>query len=212
MVGKVTLRPTLLICLPGSSYSGQWVANWTLLFVYLSARFRAGTIPASASNIYLVRNSCVAAIRESDSPEYILWIDSDNIPTIDGFNHLFEAIQRPDIDLVGAWYPMQTSGSGPIPLAAGWTEGDRHVTYAEISPATDPMEVDYIGLGFALMKYDALRKLGPSPFRPRPRPAPRYFTMDDEGFCEALRESGARVWLHPKVYSGHLKLQCLPFD
>ncbi len=214
--------PRLIVCLPGSGFSDKWLAGWNALYSKLVLEYRVTVIQASGNNIYDVRNVCVRKIAEFVSeiddfePEHVLWIDSDNIVSFEGFQLLHMSLTAvAEASAVGAWYLFQPPagiGEGEQPMIAAG-KGDDRPTVDDVRAAFDAgaylLEMDYIGFGFLLMDFRMLDKLGLLPFCP---------ILRDDGDCETddatfgLRatQKGHKLFLNAAVHAPHLKLLPIP--
>jgi hypothetical protein len=205
----ITRKPNLAICVPATTFPLMWVYSWSHLLSELIVRFNTALCFATSSNIYYVRNSLAASVCKIEPcPDYVLWIDSDNVVSFEGVDKLFKAIIKPGVDAVGAWYWVQTPGEPQI--AAGHYCGpdrksETRLDPAKILTATDLIEVDYIGFGALLMKGEVVKKLGPKAFNPG------YYLeddleIDDASFCHKAKQAGYHIYLHPGVHVPHLKM------
>jgi hypothetical protein len=204
-------RPRLLILLPGNPDQGDWNSHFGMLFLYLCQRFRVEVRGACGNNIYLVRQT-LAKEAAAVKPDYVLWIDSDNLVTVEGFDHLYRSMEAsPLVSIVGAWYFFPVGG-GEIRIAAGWHPAtvDRLVTLDMIEQATELIEVGYIGFGMCLMRGEIFQKTGPKHFCPILDDSEDGFMTDDAGFCFLAKELGYRTFLHPAVRVEHLKVMKVP--
>lgn len=203
-------QPHIAVCLPGDNFSAHWVHQWSFFLAKLTEVTRVTLEFAKSNNIYSVRNLCQAnTIRDTKDQrlDYQLWIDSDNLVNFDKFLMLQRALdEHPELAGVGGYYYIQspTDPSG-VAVAAGWFDGDRHVTKEQIDDAIDPIEIDYIGFGFLLIRGDVVRALPPAPFTPVLDPV-LGFHPDDSSFLVTARKMGFRFALHPDVCVPHLKL------
>ena len=202
--------PHIAVLLPGDSFSAHWVHQWSHFLAKLMNVSRVTLEFARSNNIYYVRNLLVKdTLRDTkdSSLDYVLWVDSDNLITFDKFMILQKALEEnPDLAGVGAYYYVQSPADpSGVSIAAGWFDGDRHVTKTQIDDAIDPIEIDYIGLGFLLMRGSVFRALPKEPFTPVLDPAVG-FHPDDSSFLITARKMGFRFAVHPDVYVPHLKL------
>lgn len=206
-------KPKLIVCLPGSNFSQDWLIGWNDLNAHLQMEYRVTPVYASGCNIYEVRNGCVESIAENvqpdDEPEYILWIDSDNVVSVDGFYALRKAMEAiPEASGVGAWYLMKVPGKWDPMITAG--SGDNRPTVQDVQAARGRLlPVEYIGFGFLLMRFSLIESMGLGCFKPMLR-GDGDFEEDDVSFCLRANESGAKFFLHSGVHSPHLKLFPVP--
>lgn len=199
-------RPRLFVCLPGSNFSFQWLATFLELFLFLDKNFELTWAFSTGCNIYDTRNAFVPYMKQA-KPDYVLWVDSDNQVNIAGFKKLFDKLfEEKDIPAIGAWYLINKPGQNTNSIAAGDMNKTREITNEDLQKSA-PIEVDYIGFGFLLMRYEIVERIAkarPDVFRPRLDDHDRYLG-DDVSFCLDARDLGYKFFLHPQVYSPHLK-------
>lgn len=210
------MLPPLIVCLPGSSFSGKWLAAWDALHAELQLEYRVTRVYAEGNNIYDVRNECIAKVLETaapgDPPEHVLWIDSDNVVSFEGFQELRASLGAIlAASAVGGWYLMQPLHGEEAMIAAG--TGNDRPRMRDIEGAANVnalLEVEYIGFGFLLMKFRMLQDLALNSFNPILRDDGEFET-DDVSFC--LRATGKKhhFFLHPRVHAPHLKLLPIPY-
>jgi GT2 family glycosyltransferase len=201
-------RPKLLVCLPGNPDQSEWIANWSLLLIYLAGRFELELRWQTNTNVFMVRQ-LLAEEAERLDPDYVLWIDSDNVPTAEAFEGLYDAMEHEQVSILGAWYYYLTPDG--VKIAAGRDDGSP-VTEKDIEDAhRSPFVVRYVGLGFCLMRGAVFQSTGPYHFRPiLDDDMPGGFMTDDVGFCHLARLHGYETYLHPGVRVEHLKVLKVP--
>lgn len=200
--------------MPGSTFSARFVAEWTGLLIHLVSRYALRLAWAQGNNIYLVReNALKLAMGDPNSqPDYLLWLDSDNPPSIDGFEMLMGALDAsPEVSIVGGWYRFFNPTTKQVLIAAGH-RGKRQLLEPELLEADHLIEVDYIGFGFCLMRRQVIDDIGLEKcFEPLMLAGERRtWAYDDEGFCLRAQQHGHRVFVHPAVFSQHEKLLNVP--
>lgn len=218
--GQDTLK-SLVVITPGSNFSSEWLAEWDQLHYYLWGRFAFSRIYGQSNNIYHVRMATALEALKFGSPDYVLWIDSDNPPTVAAFQALMNALEAserntdktlPPIDVIGAWYRYK----GPDPMrsyiAAGRSFGpnDCQLTEAEVLEAlkgdTLIQDLAFIGFGMLLMRGSVLNELGgPRGFWPVAVDDGRGFLTDDVSWCYRAKQAGHLIFLHPGAHVEHLK-------
>lgn len=225
--------PAIAVLKPGSNFDTAWACAWDVLYPHLLTKFRVINVPLKCSNQYIARDMCVRNLKSAMTthelnPEYVLWIDSDNILTPDGFDLLLEAIQanKSQIDAIGGWYwidvePPQICAAvsvGPSDVKGWLTSGaTTQVKFESIQEAYDDkalVEVTaHMGFGALLMKTEMVLGEGEYPFSPVMRipigesyqgQAVEYMG-DDVSFCRRTIAKGRRYFIHPDVYLPHLK-------
>jgi hypothetical protein len=215
---------SLTVITPGRPFEPDWMAEWEPLYTYLLSRFMLYRVWGLSNNIYQVREVATRqALSQENTPDYVLWIDSDNPPKLDSFKLLLaqmqESEQRPDmpsIDIIGAWYRYAGPDEERSYIAAGLDslKADSQLTEDYVLSCLERNElvedIAFIGFGMLLMRGEVLRKLGPEGFWPKAVDAPRGYLMDDVSWCERARALGYRIFLHPGAFVEHTKLRYVP--
>ncbi len=211
--------PTVVFCLPGSSFSGSFLRCWSELLEYCLAR---GVVPLisqqSSSNIYYVRNKCLGAdvLRGARQKpfggtidyDYLMWIDSDIVFAPRHFQRLLEH----DLPIAAGLYLME--GGESFATVREWDEeyftshgNFRFLTPTDIEGQLHPFAVAYTGMGFMLVKKGVFENLTYPWFRPVEKQIGDAvdFTTEDVAFCLAAAEHGVPVAVDPLVRVGHEK-------
>lgn len=214
---------TIIICLPGKSYSATFLLNWTTLVSYCTSKGYNILISQKYScNIYYVRNMCLGGNvlnGENQLPfngevkyDYILWIDSDIIFSVEDFEKLLNSNK----DIVsglyftenGYHYATVEQFNETFFLENGYFE---FLTPATIKSKEELFPVEYTGFGFILIKYGVFEKLKYPWFKPEYMKIGNIseFAMEDVSFCLESKKQGFQIWINPKVIVGHEKLKIL---
>lgn len=199
-------RELLAVCMPGTGFSRAWLAQWNELYMHLAKKFRLLLFYAESNNIYQVRNVIVEAmLKAPEKPKRVLWIDSDNLVCVDGFENLYTTISENDtVDAVGAWYRFFGPNGTLIAAGTGQDLRPTEEMIHELAEQKGLLQVGYIGFGFLLMKFEVIEALGVDAFIPCHKVG--RFSTDDGGFCDRAVEKGYKFFLHPGVFAPHLKL------
>lgn len=207
LMTPVDTRPLLALCTPGYEFSWMFLNSYAMFLPRLLEQYQCCIECATSNNIYVVRNRCVSDVLTATAGrklDYVMFIDHDHIYDYDQFILLKKALdEHPELAGIGAWYYVQSGTAAGAEVAAGWLVDDRHITTAEIAAATGPIEVDYCGLGFMLMRGSAIQ-FEKDPFNPVMHDG--SFHGDDVSFMVRAREHGLRFAIHPGVTVPHLKL------
>lgn len=203
------------LCFPGASYDWRPHLSNVLLVAKLAARFELILAARSCSNQYIVRDLCVSDVRGAVQgsggrhPKYVLWRDSDNVLTAEGFDLLYDALESaPQVSAVGGWYWMDTV---PPQVCAANLADDKEewIPFQEIQAAADELRLieltGQIGFGAVLMRWEVLETAGQWPFSPIINPQTGQYMGDDVSFIRRSIARGHRWYLHPEVYLPHLK-------
>ncbi len=207
--GEQPRVPKLAVLMPGESFSYQWVNAWTVLFYELRKYFAVLPIFGYSSNVYVAREHLLQSALKED-PDFYLWIDDDNIVTI---NHVLQLVEdlndTPEADAATGWCWSYDS-TGLIISAGHFNENGtvKRLPYDVMMGAESPLGwVDWTGFPCILMKASMVIKAGHLPFAPIPVPAhPMGFTGEDISFCKHAAERGqAKIILDRRVEVEHLK-------
>lgn len=230
---------TFIFCLPGNKFS----ANFTLNLI----RFNNELIKAGAEimisqgyspEIHQLRSSIAGGscefglyqrpfahqFLEDDYYDYMLWIDSDIIFSLESFEELVLMNKQ----IASGWYKMSnglpvvgnfirrklkfTKKNFPLPLY------DKDTIYhcsnsTEVETATEPFIVDWAGMGWMLMKRGVLEELKFPWFAPKivryNLPDSYEVLSEDLSFALSLKEAGIDIWVHPGVRVGHEKIRVI---
>jgi GT2 family glycosyltransferase len=210
----------LAVLMPGSTFSNRWVAELMDLYCYLLTKYHLRMSWAEGNNIYLTRENClVQAMHDPHGPpDYLLWIDSDNPPSREGFELLMAAMDASsEVSAVGGWYRFFVPTSLDVHLAVGARGPDGKCCYPpeeQILNSDHLIEVEFIGFGFCLMRASVINDIGLHKcFEPLPLDPPRNgrtWCTDDDGFFARARAAGHRVFVHPAVFVEHEKRMNVP--
>ena len=213
--------------MPGASYSGRFLQNWTNLLAELPKyNITYGLSQHYMCNIYHVRTKCLGASIErgvDQKPfdgkidyDYILWIDSDMIFSPEDFFKLLEH----DKDVVSGIYKM-SDGVNYATVEHMDEEFFEQWAYYQFMQDKDLkkkkgkiFKADYTGMGFMLVKYGVYEKMKYPWFYPRllkwkNHPNWAEFVWDDVENCMRMREAGFDIFIDPKIRIGHEKVKIL---
>lgn len=215
------MPPLILIGLPGAGAGGPWLIHWNMLFARLMREYRVVCCYGMGANIYQVRNDCMPAWDKlPQMPEYMLWIDADNLVSFEAFCALRAALENnPHLDMVAGWaWTQDVMGNQRPRISAGYWRDDRptnlqYRSILEAGNANTLIPVDWTGLCFALVRAEKLKRLGPKPFLPIPIQNEEDILglmSEDESFCLLARQMGLQLAVHPQVNLPHMKLK--PID
>ena len=211
---KGWLRKTIAVCTPGTPFDVHWLSEWDLLYRWLLANYHVVRAYGVSNNIYQVRETCYEAVRGvcERTPDYVLWLDSDNPPRLEAVRWLLASMEAAEsaetdqaVDIIGGWYRMNDDRGV---VAAG---GAELLSEEEVVSSRSLIEIETgIGFGCLLMRGSVMYALGAEAFAPlyvegRNRPWP-----DDYSWCQRAKDAGYKIWLHPKAFVEHWKLNAVP--
>jgi len=209
----------LIICLPGNNFSGNWLDSFLAFYNWcIKNKITVMISRRESCNIYYVRNMCLGGDStkgESQKPfqgsidyDYMLWVDSDNVFSIEDFIKLYNLNK----EIASGLYLTQNGKN--FATVKDWDEEfyKKHGAFEFLTPENiknnkEPFVVDYTGFGFILIKRGVFEKLQYPWFRPIWKKFGNIneFTMEDVSFCHLVRELGMKVWVHPEVIVKHEK-------
>ena len=214
----------IVFCLPGRSFSNNFLVCWSELLQYLP---RYGITPILSSQydsvVYYVRNKCLGGsvtrginqkpFNGEVDYDYMMWIDSDIVFKIDDFL----ALLNMDKDIASGLY--KTQNGTHYATVKDWNMDHyrqngsfEFLTEESIKDLAEPFEVDYTGFGWILIKKGVFESLEYPWFRPEWEDfgnGVMEFTSEDVGFCKNIKEKGYKIYVNPKVIVGHEKTKIL---
>jgi len=231
-------RVKLAALLPGDVFPWTWVDNWSRLLLHLGNKFEFAWTFQSCSNQYFARDFAWQSLqrhmlKSNWTPDYVLWLDSDNILTEAQFDLLYYAIENGTaIDAIGGWYWIDVEPPQVCARVRETGGAIRSITIDELQYASDNLRLlpinDHMGFGAMLMRWSVMAGAGQWPFTPMlqtdwkrimmeplqpdslPGPIGPY-KGDDVSFCHrAIMERGFKFFVHPEVYLPHLKRKDIP--
>ena len=203
-------RPKLVMCLPGESYSMEWVTQWTEILCQLSQFFTIIPMFSWCTNVYTTRESLAKAAMEAE-PDFICWIDDDNLVApgqiLTLVNHLIQDASR---DMVAGWCWLRSGAYTVIDLVScGYFDGlkARPMTYANLMGGDDNLvPIEFTGFPVLVMRGDVLTRLPKFPFRPiLSDDYPYGHSGEDVGFCHVAQSHGLTLFVDRTVKVVHLK-------
>jgi len=204
---KLGTKKSIAVCLPGETFSRPWVMNWTALLAVLSQRFRLfAPIFGYSSSPDVTRQGFRAEVLKGEIPDYVLWIDDDNILTPDGLLQLVADLEEhPEISMAAGWSwcadgRQITAG---LMLPNGSCGRIEHKTL--MGEPGDLFRVEWTGFPAVLMRGSLLVEAGDKAFVKIPNNiAPWFCYGEDISFC--LNVKHRLMVIDRRVRVPHLKL------
>ena len=209
----------IVFCLPGKSFSGDFLSCWTDLYAQCLANNITPILSQRYScNIYYARTNCLGgnlSLGKNQKPfnqeidyDYIMWIDSDIIFNFKQFIRLLNYKK----DICSGLYLMQ--GGRNFACVKNWDEEffskNGHFQFLsprDIQDEKSLLKVNYVGMGWMLVKKGVFESLEYPWFEPIRKQIGDTieFTMEDVAFCHKAIEKGYDIFVDPKVIVGHEK-------
>ena len=199
----------------GERFSWAWVSWWNILIEHVFQRgFQCAWPPYAGydSNVYNARGSlCSAILEHSPVPDFVLWLDDDNVISPGQFDRLITDLDaRPDLDMVAGWTFCGADGFASDYRASVGRMRDPGIAVPlgpdELCGGAGLVDIDWTGFPVVLMRGETLRKAGPFPFDPL-MGGPSRFWGEDLSFCARLKAAGGRIAVDSEVMVPHFKLR-----
>lgn len=205
----------IALALPGEVFQGAYLDMILQLQGHLLCRhfeFEVVTLRAYTSNPYITRADIARAAANMEvKPELILWLDDDNLLSIEHFERLLSAIDaNGDVDAVAGWcWIHDPNKENFYPSCGMWAPDMLHwdpfpPTFAH-KRGLQPFQVG--GFPCVLMRYSALEKAEPfGGFLPVvDNRLPHGLAGEDISFWKHCAEGGGKFLVDPQVRLPHLK-------
>jgi hypothetical protein len=225
----------LYACCPGETFRAEWVWPMFSLLMYLNVgnRFMVAPIGGHTSNVYCTRiEMAEAALGSVPAPDFVLWMDDDNIVAPEQFDMLYQdLVDHPELSGVVGWCWCDNDGKpGPDGLPKPWMmscgrqgpdlqcyrmsiddfrkaqkSGTMLITSDDVEP-----HAFWSGFPVVLMRGDALRELGASAFAPILDKRAKYgFLSEDAAFFLNARKAGQKWAVDLRVKVPHGKFRAI---
>lgn len=203
-------KRSIVCCLPGETFPRRWVENWTALLAVLSQRFTLfPPIFGYSSAPHVTRQAFREEVLKGEIPDYVLWIDDDNILSPDGLLLLAADLEEhPEISLAAGWSWCSDAKS----ITAGlFINTPRGKTCGRIAHETmmqgddDLFRVEWTGFPAVLMRGSLLVEAGEKAFIPILNDLPPWYCYgEDISFC--MNVASHLMVIDRRVRVPHLKL------
>ena len=211
---------TVIFCIPGNTFSGNFLKAWTNLFVWcVNNNINPILSNHYDSNVYYARQKCLgpdATRGKNQKPydgkveyDYLMWIDSDMYFAPEQFKALLDM----DKDIASGIYKMQTQSHYATVEKYSTEEYQENGTFTFLDdeilkdkPAIFPVE--YTGFGWVLIKQGVIEKMEYPWFRPEWMKLGENieeFTSEDVGFCINAIKKGFKIYVNQSIRIGHEK-------
>jgi hypothetical protein len=211
-------KPSILLMLPGETFSQAWVSALIALIDGLEKVFSVTTQWAFSSNIYITRRDLLETAKSwPKRPDYILWIDDDQILTVEGLQHLLNDLQQaPELAGVVGWAWCEASIYGHAPMLSCGIydrEGEPKRLEYDLMQAypSDLIPISYSGFPAVLMRGSILDVMNGDDFFPifdKERFKPWGMSGEDAAFFSRATDRGLKFAVDRRVKVPHLKLRC----
>ena len=216
----IPIREHLVFCLPGDSFSGRFLENWTDI-ILSSARegYRLSFSRRYTPVVITTRNNILGGFWKDGHDQkpfkgnldydYQVWIDSDQVVTWKQIKQLISWRK----DIVAGWTATEGMQFTAMTEVADedFREKTGHwpkVSISEMESRKELFKCYAVGFGLVVIKKGVCEKIGYPWFEPlhrMERNGMATYLADDESFCFKAREKGFDVWVDPNTRIGHKK-------
>jgi hypothetical protein len=217
-----TGRKILALCLPGERFESRWVHGIVGLLGYLCNSFIVAPYFGYASDAYVTRQGMMEGILQDAEqsgmvPDYVLWLDDDNVISFEKFARLLQNLEAFKLDMIAGWCHIQgdvENQTAPKISCGMWPDGSPHMYHMKqehidaAAQANELIAVDWSGFPCVLMRFDVLKRAGERPFLNLFCPTFKWGKAgEDVSFCRTVKErAGIQMYVDPCVHVPHLKL------
>lgn len=204
--------------LPGESFSQAWVGAWTEILSNLVEHFSVNVQFGFSSNVYFTRQAQFDAVKHvSPQPDYILWLDDDQILTIPALQQLVRDLEEhPELDGVAGWAWCESNIYGGTAMLSCGVKDEKgkptRLSHEQMAGADgDLILISYSGFPAVLMRGRVLDQIGPRAFLPifdEELFPPYGMCGEDVAFFLHASEAGLKFAVDRRVKVPHLKLRC----
>lgn len=211
---------TVIFCIPGNTFSGNFLKAWTNLFVWcVNNNINPILSNHYDSNVYYARQKCLTpdvTRGKNQKPfngqveyDYIMWIDSDMYFSPEQFKELLDM----DKDIASGIY--KTHDQVNYATVEKYSN-EEFIKNSKFTFLTDEIllnkpkifPVEYTGFGWILIKKGVIEDMEYPWFRPEWLEIGediREFTSEDVGFCMNAIKKGYKVYVNQSIRIGHEK-------
>lgn len=216
--GAEAVRPPVLaICTPGETFSQEFVSMLRRLDFYLQHNFILQPVMGHATEPWRIRQEMSDGILGDSwqpKPDYVLWVDDDNLLTVEQFNQLFEVLTDRKLDMIAGTCWIQYGDQEPynfVPSFGWFNESRNQIRYAAADALTGSVvEAGWTGFPVVLMRREVLERAGKWAFRPIvDDQAATGLLGEDISFCRRVADAGIKIHVHTGVKVPHLKTRAI---
>ena len=216
----------IILCIPGNKFSGKFIQSYSALLIHcMTHGINLDIQQMFSSNVYHTRECMVAMTVLTDTKniapfggkhyDFSLWIDSDQVFTAEHLELLLARMNDPKIDVIGAAIKVHSGNE----YAFGWfdeklLEGKnelKRMTVTQMECKQKPIEVDYLGLAFTLVRKGVFEKIKFPWFQGLPYNAipacknKEGMMGEDLSWCWRESQAGVKFYIDPLCQVGHEK-------
>lgn len=214
----------IVFCLPGGTYSREFLLSWTNLLMQATAKGHEVMISQQYSSVvHFARSKCLGgdARKGVDQKPFqgaidydaLMWIDSDMVFRPEDF---FSLLESPH-DVTAGLYMMEDLTN--FAAVEKWDAGAfaekgsfKFMNPDDIKDAPQYMPVVYTGMGWMLIRKGVVESIKyPWFFSPLEQITDTIVDMNSEdvSFCRAIAAAGHTIHVDTKIRVGHQKMMII---
>lgn len=156
---------------------------------------------ANGFNAAYARTELMNYVNKQPDLDYVLWIDSDHIFTIENVDNLIKTLNEHNLECLSAGYFVR---DGSKTFAHGRFNADRSFKKLEKAGCRGLTECDIFGFGFLLMKPQLIKEMVDK----FPNDLFKFdcinYTTEDVYFCKQMQSLGKKLYFDADNIVGHL--------
>jgi hypothetical protein len=172
----------------------------------------AGAIRVNGNQIARQRQTLFDSWADSLKTDWLLWVDSDIVLTIESLGRLLEAGDKDSAKIVSGLYFVsnepEKSLMRPIPCAYNFINNMEQIEHLTNLPHDQVIEVDAAGMGLILMHksiIEPIRKVTGDNFVFSEINSRANFVGEDISFFKNVKRAGIKAYLHTGAIADHIK-------
>ena len=220
-------RKKIIFCLPGKTYSNEFLLSWSDLILWCSKNGYDFTVSQNYSSVvHFARTLCLCGDNKRGKYQkpfdnkvdydYIMWIDSDIIFKAEDFKKLLQS----EHDITSGIYKMQDNIHYPVVINWDTTYLKNNGNFEFLNDKKIEelksnnkllnnryLNVEYTGMGWMLIKKDVIEQLKYPWFYHELYEVDNFVEMlsEDVSFCKNLKKAGFDIYVDLDIRVGHYK-------
>ena len=171
-----------------------------------------GAVRVSGNQIARQRQTLFDNWADNLDTDWLLWVDSDIVLTIESLRRLLEAADKNTVKIISGLYFVsnepEKSLMKPIPCAYTFTKDMEKIEYLTNLPNDQVIKVDAAGMGLILMHksiIEPIRKITGDNFVFSEINSRANFVGEDISFFKNVKKAGIQAYLHTGAIADHIK-------
>jgi len=199
---KQTKSKIVVCCIPLSwqFIPTEFFLSWNMMIGYSIGRYQLGILTASCCYMDKMRDD-LARDAIKYNPDYVLWLDADQIYPPDTPERLMRYIDDGKL-VVGGLTPDRVSGE---PLVYHMPPGNKGVIKRDdVTPGQGLIKVDAMGFGGVMTSLEVFKMMKPPYFQMTWNRKLKGSMGEDVKFYQNCRHAGIDVWCDTNLWYEHL--------